>query len=282
MRAWATTESLPLTLIFRSYVDCTVQAPSCSPVNHFLEINWKSPSWTHSVPCTAIPIIPTTKSTQQSEAVVTTSSALRLIKSQRQAMRRHFIFYLSNVRNSLYCSQLWHQLSLPVVINYVTTSLLAATPTKDWITASNSFSAAASARKRALLPQKVGSGYKDARKSFPSSAPSCCALKAFLPRTETLHQNSASYCRVRSFKRYFTSLGDSTEKLYCTHSSPATSQRPFLMPSSHGNNRMEHFDVAAAAPASHSESGTSPPGLAADEGRWPVVMPSATWGANQN
>ena len=115
-----------------------------------------------------------------------------------------------------------------------------------------------------------GSGYKDARKSFPSSAPSCCALKAFLPRTETLHQNSASYCRVRSFTRYFTSLGDSTEKLYCTHSSPATSQRPFLMPSSHGNNGMEHFGVAAAAPASHvddSESGTSPPGLAADEGR---------------
>ena len=39
MRACATTESLPLTLIFRSYVDCTVQAPSCSPVNNFLEIN---------------------------------------------------------------------------------------------------------------------------------------------------------------------------------------------------------------------------------------------------
>ena len=176
---------------------------------------------------------------------------------------------LRPARHSLYCSQLCHQLSLPVVINYVTTSLLAATPTKDWITASNSFSAAASARKRALLPQKVGSGYKDARKSFPSSAPSCCALKAFLPRTEILHQNSASYCRVRSFTRYFTSLGDSTEKLYCTHSSPATSQRPFLMPSSHGNNGMAHFDVAAAAPASHvddSESGTSPPGLAADEG----------------
>ena len=63
-------------------------------------------------------------------------------------------------------------------------------------------------RTQACSPaQKVGSGYKDARKSFPSSAPSCCALKAFLPRTEILHQNSASYCRVRSFHEIFHFTG---------------------------------------------------------------------------